>query len=270
MAPEVSDIRYEIFRDSMSARVTGALVSEGAGILSGLSRARERMAGLGLVFSTPFSEGSRVEEEERIATVTGNPVQIAMAEEQIIGILSKPSGIATAARLARTRMGPDKEVVSGGWKKMPFEIKEIVRQAALDGGIQVRICRDPFVYLDKNYVRMLGGVRASIQRALPVASTVVIQIRGETKTIGKEAVEAAESGAKIVMVDTGSREDLEETTRALTVHGLRSRVRVAFSGEIALDSIGGLSMLDVDIIDVGYAILDAPCLSMRFDVLVLP
>jgi nicotinate-nucleotide pyrophosphorylase (carboxylating) len=265
VVPGVSDIRYEIFRDCMSVSVTGALVSEGAGILSGLGRARKRMTDLGLVFSTSFSEGSRVEEEERIATVTGNPVQIAMAEEQIIGILSKSSGIATAARL-----GPGKEVVSGGWKKMPSEIKEIVRQAALDGGIHVRICREPFVYLDKNYVRMLGGVRASIQRTLPLAGTVVIQIRGETKAIGEEAVEAAESGAKIVMVDTGSHEDLEQTTRALTARGLRSRVRVAFSGEITLERIGGLSMLDMDIIDVGYAILDAPCLSMRFDVLVSP
>jgi nicotinate-nucleotide pyrophosphorylase (carboxylating) len=119
-------------------------------------------------------------------------------------------------------------------------------------------------------VRMLGGVRASIQRALLLAGTVVIQIRGETKSIGEEAVEAAESGAKIVMVDTGSREDLEEATRALTARGLRSRVRVAFSGGITLDRIGDLSMLDADIIDVGYAILDAPCLSMRFDVLVSP
>lgn len=267
MAPEVSDIRFEIFRDCMSASLTGALVAEGSGILSGLGRAKERMASLGLAFSSSLSDGGAVQEEDRIATVTGNPVQMAMAEEQIIGSLSKPSGIATAARIARMRMGPGKEVVSGGWKKMPLEIKEIVRQAALDGGIQVRICREPFVYLDKNYVRMLGGVRASIQRALPLASTVVIQIRGETKTIGEEAVEAGECGAKIVMIDTGSLEDLDQAACALKTRGLRTRVRVAFAGEIALHEIPDLSKLDVDIIDVGYAILDAPCLSMRFDIL---
>jgi len=150
---------------------------------------------------------------------------------------------------------------------MPIEIKDHIRKAALDGGIDVRILRKPFVYLDKNYVRMLGGIKRAIQAALPLERPVVIQVRGETDRISNEAVEAAETGAKVIMVDTGRQEDAGDVTRALKEKDLRRRVRVAFAGNIALEDLGSINRLGLDVVDIGYAILDAPCLPMRFDVI---
>lgn len=267
MSSAVPDIRYDLFQGCMTNRVTAVLTSEGEGVISGLARARVQMESLGMLFISPLQDGSSIHEGQELARVIGNPVQAVMAEEQIIGTLSKTSGIASAARLALARMGPGPQIVSGGWKKMPLEIKAMVRQAALDGGVQIRITEGPFVYLDKNYVRILGGVREAILRALPLGGAVVVQIRGETKAVGDEAIEAAEAGANIIMVDTGSRRDLEEATRLLKARGLRSRVRVAFSGDVSLEEIGQLASLDLDIVDIGYAILDAPSLPMRFDVI---
>jgi len=262
-----SDIRYEIFRDSPASRVTATLIVERGGVLSGLKRASASVESLGLRFSSDFSDGGSVREGQEIARVSGNPVQIAMAEECIIGTLSKSSGIATAARRARQETHPRCRVVSGGWKKMPIEIKDHIRKAALDGGIDVRILRKPFVYLDKNYVRMLGGIKRAIQAALPLERPVVIQVRGETDRISNEAVEAAETGAKVIMVDTGRQEDAGDVTRALNENDLRRRVRVAFAGNIALEDLGSINRLGLDVVDIGYAILDAPCLPMRFDVI---
>jgi len=96
---------------------------------------------------------------------------------------------------------------------------------------------------------------------------VVIQIRGETDRISNEAVEAAETGAKVIMVDTGRQEDAGDVTRALNENDLRRRVRVAFAGNIALEDLGSINRLGLDVVDIGYAILDAPCLPMRFDVI---
>jgi nicotinate-nucleotide pyrophosphorylase (carboxylating) len=48
---------------------------------------------------------------------------------------------------------------------------------------------------------------------------------------------------------------------------LRSSVEVAFSGNIELDDIETISRAGADVLDIGYAILDAPCLPVRFDVL---
>lgn len=261
-----SDIRYEIFRDSPASLVTATLITERGGVLSGLKRAAASAESLGLRFSSDLSDGVSLKEGQEIARVSGNPVQIAMAEERIIGAISKSSGIATAARRARQETHPHCRVVSGGWKKMPIEIKDHIRKAALDGGINVRIMRQPFVYLDKNYVRMLGGIKRAIQAGLPLERAIVIQVRGETDQVSKEAVEAAETGAKVIMVDTGRQEDAGDVIRALKEKDLRDLVLVAFAGNIILEELGSISQLGIDIIDIGYAILDAPCLPMRFDV----
>ena len=150
---------------------------------------------------------------------------------------------------------------------MPIEIKDHIRRAVLDGGINVRILPKPFVYLDKNYVRMLGGIKRAIQAALPLERAVVIQVRGETNRIGNEAVEAAKTGAKVIMVDTGRQKDAGDVIQALEEKDLRHQVRVAFAGNIVLGELGRISRLGLDIVDIGKAILDAPCLPMRFDVI---
>ena len=69
-------------------------------MLSGIQHARNLIESLGLRFSTALTDGCELRREQEIARMTGNPLQIARAEEQVIGALSKPSGIATAARSA--------------------------------------------------------------------------------------------------------------------------------------------------------------------------
>jgi len=265
--PETADIRRDFFQMNMHRRIVARLASEAGGVLSGIERARNLMELLGLLFESNMSDGDSFEPGREIARVIGNPVQVAQAEERIIGAVSKSSGIATAARHALSRAGLGCQVVCGGWKKMPLEIKDLVRQAVWDGGLHSRICEGDFIYLDKNYVRIMGGVEKAVRAANSLGRAVVVQVRGEFQPIGEEAVEAARMGASIVMVDTGHPEDLTRVLQALGDAGLRSRVKTAFAGNILLRDLDDLVGLDLDIIDIGYAILDAPCVPMRFDVI---
>lgn len=95
---------------------------------------------------------------ERIGTLVAAAKQVALAEERMIGALAKASGIATAARTAVLMADGRAEIVSGSWKKMPPQIKELVRGAILTGGANCRIAEQPMIYLDKNYIRMLGSI----------------------------------------------------------------------------------------------------------------
>jgi nicotinate-nucleotide pyrophosphorylase (carboxylating) len=266
MDVNVFDIRTEIFRRDMTKRVTAVLIAEDKGIISGIERAEELARDMRLEFSSSLRNGDGVEPDVEIARVVGDPVQMARAEEVLIGTLSKSSGIATRARQALISAGERCQVISGGWKKMPQEIKELVRQAVSDGGLEARIMSQPFLYIDKNYVRMLGGIGGAMEAVSHLGRGVVIQTRGETASVGEEAVLAVDRGASVVMVDTGVREHLAEVSKALRNHGLRDRARIAFAGNISIDQIESLSREDVDLVDIGYAIVDAPCLPIRFDV----
>ncbi|MGA7642264.1 MAG: hypothetical protein WBW56_08680, partial [Syntrophobacteraceae bacterium] len=72
--------------------------------------------------------------------------------------------------------------------------------------------------------------------------------------------------AMVIMVDTGDLKDLGMVVQALRKNDLRSSVEVAFSGNIELEDLKHISCAGADVLDIGYAILDAPCLPMRFDV----
>jgi nicotinate-nucleotide pyrophosphorylase (carboxylating) len=270
MSPDIEpgqgDIRDQIFRGHGHRNVTAVVIAEAAGVLSGIQRAQKLAEELGLSFQSDLKDGDSFDAGAELARLSGNPFQIVKAEEVIIGTLSKTSGIATRARQMSRKVGPRCRVVSGGWKKMPHDIKDMMRQAVVHGGAGIRILEGPFTYLDKNYVRILGGVKEALEATAQIKRSTVIQIRGETGPVAQEAIEAAWAGAAVIMIDTGRIDDLTKVTSALSEEGLRSKVQIAFAGNISLDDIPALSKQDVDVLDIGYAILDAPCLPIRFDV----
>lgn len=261
------DIRYDIFKDILSGSVTAVICADGAGILAGAGSALDHAARLGLTVVHFLKDGASVHPGDEIARFRGNPMQIAVAEDVLMGCMAKSSGIATATRRCVTMAG-DIRVVCGSWKKMPANIKETLRNAIAVGGGDVRISREPFIYLDKNYIRMLGGIKKSLEAVSQFPDhQKVIQIKGREKDIASEAIEAARCSAHIIFIDSGNPEDLKTVSRGLRSNGLREHVKIAFGGNIRIDSIATLKTMDVDILDIGKEIIDAPLLDLKMEVM---
>lgn len=261
------DVREELFRGIAGKLFTAHVVAVQEGIVSGVEDAVAEARRLGLLPLEVTGEGSRVREGNVLLGFRGTPKQLAAAEEVLLGLLTKTSGIATAARAFVDQAGERPQVVCGAWKKLPPQLKVAVRRAIVTGGARFRITSEPFVYLDKNYVRMLGGIRESLAAASSLRGfTKVVQVRGDYGDVATEALEAAAHGAGIVFIDTGNREDIRRVSDALRSSGLRERVRIAFAGNVRLEDVVVLKTMDVDILDVGRAIVDAPLLDMRMEV----
>ncbi len=235
-------------------------------MLAGVGQALAGLAELGVRVLAALDEGAELVAGQRIVEIDAGALQVAQAEEQIIGHLAKASGIATAARRARDAAAGRIQVVAGAWKKMPLETKAMIRHSVEVGGLPYRITEQPFLYLDKNYVRMFGGIRATLDAVAGIPDRIrAIQLKGETGSIAFEAGEAISGGAHIIMVDTGRREDLREALRARARAGAGS-VKIAFAGGIHIAEIPRLAAEGVDVLDIGTQIVDAPLLPMRFDV----
>ncbi|MCF8041036.1 MAG: hypothetical protein K9L20_02990, partial [Desulfarculaceae bacterium] len=260
------DIRQRIFDGQQCRLLRARITAEQAGVLSGMSRARELAAKTRVSFDSTLDDGQQVAAGQVVATLAGTPFFIVRAEELLLGELSKTSGIATQARQALEGANGHFLVVCGAFKKMPHAIKDQIRQAVAHGGLRMRMAPHPFVYVDKNYVRILGGVAGAMEAVAPLERPVVIQLRGELEPIAQEAVTAARMGAATLMVDTGDLDDLKVASQALRQEGLRERVKLAFAGNLRLADLPSLAGHDVDAVDIGYSVVDAPCLPMRFDV----
>lgn len=264
----MSDLRKEILSSISNARVTACIIADEPGIIAETGAAAEEAENLGLSVHFVLDEGARADATDRVIEFSGNPLQVAMAEEVLMGLMAKPSGIATAVRRFVEIAGARPAVVCGAWKKMPPWQKDSIRRAIVTGGARFRICDEPFIYLDKNYVQMLGGIRPSLEAVAGLNGYLrVVQLKGLHKGIDEEACEAVEAGAAILSLDTGRPSDVELVAGALAARGMRDRVRIAFAGGIRFDDIESLKALDVDIVDVGREIVDAPLLDMRMEVL---
>lgn len=260
------DVREALLQSLSGLAVKAKLVAQQPGIISGASRLKQVAEEIGLKATFLADEGQAVKTNGDIARFEGEPLKIVKGEEVVIGAISKFSGVATAAARAVELAQGKMDIVCGAWKKMPLELKNDLRSAILSGGAKIRITEEPFVYLDKNYVRIFRSVKRAVEEALVLGKKVCVQIRGETEPVAVEALQAAIAGASIIMVDTGAKEDIDAVSKQLGARGLREGLELAFAGEVTLEDIPDLLSLDIDIIDIGYAVIDAPGLRMRYEV----
>ncbi|MFC2016551.1 hypothetical protein ACFLUF_02430, partial [Chloroflexota bacterium] len=210
----IVDVPEVIFSHVRRSTVCAQIVAAESGIVAGIETLECWAKTLGLQLRAHVSSGSEVQSGDVIARIAGNPTQIVRGEDLLLGTIAKFSGVATAARTAVHKAGRIR-VVCGGWKKMPVQIKDDLREAIKAGGVDIRMAPGPFIYLDKNYVRILGSLDKALESTdeLP-GRTVVIQLRGETAPIAEEAIIAARHGAQVLMVDTGQISDLRDVSIA--------------------------------------------------------
>jgi nicotinate-nucleotide pyrophosphorylase (carboxylating) len=261
------DVRDDIFRSVMSRSVTAVILSEEAGIVAGTREAAKSAASLGLAAHRWVDEGESVRAGAEVARISGNPKQIALAEDLLIGLIAKPSGIAGATRKCVDKAGGRVRIVCGSWKKMPVVLKESIRAAIALGGGYSRISEEPFLYLDKNYVLMLGGIRPALEAVRHFSGhRKVIQINGRLDGVETQASEAADWGADILYIDNGRPRDIHTVSEVLDRKGARGRIEIAFGGNVRIEDIDRLKETPVDILGIGRQIIDAPLLDLRMEV----
>jgi len=262
------DIRDYLFEPLTGASFIAELTAAESGLLSGMELAVTRGAELGFQLELVASDGVHLEPGSRVLRLIGSAEKIARAEEELLACVGKTSGVATASARLLEQAAGKAQVVCGAWKKVAPELRKWLRQAIAVGGVSIRLVEQPFVYLDKNYVRMFGSIGKIVERARQVdGRTVVVQIRGDTDAIANEAGEAFRCGAGVLMVDTGKIEDLLSVVAAARSEGFRKAVRIAFAGGVTSSTLDDVIAAGADIVDVGRSVIDAPLLDFRFDVL---
>jgi nicotinate-nucleotide pyrophosphorylase (carboxylating) len=261
------DLRDTIFAPVADRLYTADVRVTSPGVICGVEMAGQKASDLGCEVLFCAADGDEADAEMPILSMCGSAKSIAMAEDCVPGAVAKPSAIARAMRRAQELAGSRVRVVSGAAKKMPEEIKPQIRRAVHRGGGSGRISEVPFLYLDKNYVRIFGSVRKTLEAVAPMQGYVrAIQLRGLVEDIAAEARAAIALGAEILMVDSGRLEDLDLVAGLVRDAGCRDRTTIAFAGDIAMEDIPGVAQHDVDILDIGRAILDAPIVDIKFDV----
>lgn len=262
------ELREFLFAPLAGRRFAFVLAAREKGIFSGADLLLQTARELQLTVEWAAAEGASLLPGSAVLRAAGTAEQVARAEETLPGLIGKPSGVATAAAAFKECGKGRIKIVCGAWKKVAPAVRPDLRRAIATGGAGMRITDEPFIYLDKNYVRMFGGVGAAVKRAAEYerGRLIVVQLRGEMKPLADEAREAVAAGAAIIMIDTGRIGDLHVAAGLRAGGGWPERVRIAYAGGVTLDRLPEVVAAGADIVDVGRAIIDAPLLDFALDV----
>ncbi|MFH1789021.1 MAG: carboxylating nicotinate-nucleotide diphosphorylase, partial [Candidatus Altiarchaeota archaeon] len=148
-------------------------------------------------------DGDRARKGNRIFTLKGDSRSILEVERTALNILSRMSGITTLTRryVEALESVSSKAKVSATRKTTPlfryFEKKAV----CVGGGVPHRMNLSDMILIKDNHLKVFGGVKEALAAAREVGPKVPVEIE---VTSLKEALNAAESGVDVIMLDNMS------------------------------------------------------------------
>jgi len=220
-------------------------------VVAGLEEASKVFTILGCTVKLLKEDGDPVEAGTPIMEISGHGKAILKGERTALNILMRMSGIATATQkaLAEARKVSSHVRVACTRKTAPglryFDKKAV----ELGGGDTHRLSLDDCVLIKDNHLKLVGSVKETVKRAKErVSFTKKVEV--EAKNLN-QAMEAAEAGADIVMLDNMQPGEILRVLKELERKKLREKVLVEASGGITEENIREYAKTGVDILSMG-------------------
>ncbi|XP_059935193.1 LOW QUALITY PROTEIN: nicotinate-nucleotide pyrophosphorylase [carboxylating] [Mesoplodon densirostris] len=204
-------------------------------------------------------EGSRLVPVAKVAEVRGPAHCLLLGERVALNMLARCSGVASAAAAAvETARGTGWAGHVAGTRKTTPGFRLVEKYGLLVGGAAShRYDLGGLVMVKDNHVMAAGGVEKAVRGARQTAD-FSLKVEVECSSL-QEAVEAAEAGADLVLLDNFRPEELHPTAAALKARF--PNVGVEASGGITLDSLPQFCGPHIDVISLGMLTQAAPALD---------
>ena len=247
-------------------KARGVIVVKEEGIIAGLEEAEAIFKSLGLEVNLLKKDGDLAKPGEVVLEVRGDARKILMAERTVLNLMMRMSGIATETRkcVEKLKKSGLNVRIAATRKTAPglrfFDKKAVM----LGGGDPHRFRLDDAVLIKDNHVRLVGSVREAIRRIRERLSFVK-KLEVEVRSV-EEAIEAAEEGADILLLDNMSVEEVKETIKALKSRNLYDKVLLEASGRINFSNLLDYASTGVHILSLGYLTHSVKALDMSLEI----
>ncbi|XP_065393376.1 nicotinate-nucleotide pyrophosphorylase [carboxylating] isoform X1 [Macaca fascicularis] len=205
-------------------------------------------------------EGSKLVPVARVAEVRGPAHSLLLGERVALNTLARCSGIASAAAAAvEAARGAGWTGHVAGTRKTTPGFRLVEKYGLLVGGAAShRYDLGGLVMVKDNHVVAAGGVEKQAVRAARQAADFALKVEVECSSL-QEAVQAAEAGADLVLLDNFKPKELHPTAAALKAQF--PSVAVEASGGITLDNLPQFCGPHIDVISMGMLTQAAPALD---------
>ncbi|MCW3977740.1 MAG: carboxylating nicotinate-nucleotide diphosphorylase [Candidatus Bathyarchaeota archaeon] len=246
--------------------VEAKILAKEHGIIAGIEETSMFLESFGLQATPILTDGSEVKPDQVVLRIDGDARTLLSIERTMLNLLSRMSGIATATnRLVKkvkqagfgTRVACTRKVAPG----LSYFDKKAVR---IGGGDTHRLHLDDMILIKDNHLTLIEDIKTAVKRARETVSFSK-KIEVEVSTT-KEALEAVEAGADIVMLDNFSPGQAKSTVELMMKKGLRNKALVESSGKITEKNILEFAATGVDIISLGEITDSAKALDISLEI----
>jgi nicotinate-nucleotide pyrophosphorylase (carboxylating) len=224
----------------------GILLAKAPMVVAGLDLARAVFDFVAAPASSHFTanvqDGDEVAAGTRLATVEGPAAALLTAERTALNLLQRLSGIATATR-AYVKAAGGRITILDTRKTTPT-LRAIEKYAVrIGGGTNHRFGLFDMILIKDNHVRLAGGVKKAIAAARGAGPAMRVEVEAQSLA---EAIEAADAGADIILLDNLATPDIVAAVRAIG-----GRAKIEISGGVTLERIPELAATGADYVSVG-------------------
>jgi nicotinate-nucleotide pyrophosphorylase (carboxylating) len=246
--------------------VEAKILAKEAGVVAGIEEATVLLEYYGFQVKPLVSDGSKVKPKTVLLEIVGDARTLLSIERTTLNILSRMSGIATVTRRLvekvlkaghKTRVACTRKVAPG---LSYFDKKAVM----IGGGNTHRLHLDDMVLIKDNHLTIVGDIEAAVKMARQAVSFSK-KIEVEATTL-KDALDAAEAGADIVMLDNFTPKQVKKAVDLLRKRGLREKVIVEASGRINEENILEFAAAGVDVVSLGELTQSAKALDISLEI----
>jgi nicotinate-nucleotide pyrophosphorylase (carboxylating) len=227
-----------------------SILAKEEGILAGVEIAEEvfRQVDTKLKIKVWLKDGAKVGSGDMIAVVEGRIASILKAERTALNFLQRLSGIASDTnRYVKAVEGLPVRIMDT--RKTTPCLRVLEKYAVkVGGGKNHRMHLGDGILIKDNHLAALRSEGLSIKEIIARARQNApggVRVELEVST-PQGALEAAEAGADVIMLDNMRLEDMRQAVKV--IHG---RALVEASGGITLDTVRAVAETGVDFISVG-------------------
>jgi nicotinate-nucleotide pyrophosphorylase (carboxylating) len=208
------------------------------------------------------NDGAKVQPGDIVATISGKVISILNAERVALNFLQRLSGIAslTAEYVAQTK-GLDVKILDT--RKTTPGLRVLEKYAVrIGGGQNHRLNLSDGILIKDNHLAALRALGLSLKDIVTKAKENApkgLKVEVEVNSV-QEAIDAAEGGADIIMLDNMPPDEIRQVIASIPHH-----VETEASGGITLANLRSIAMTGVNTISIGALTHSARALDMSLE-----
>ena len=237
-----------------------------SGVAAGLEEAKVLLESLGLKVEALVQDGDEMKKGQVMIKVSGDARTLLSSERTLLNLLCRMSGIATITRrlVKKIQRAKLKTRIACTRKTAPGLLYFDKKAVLLGGGDPHRLHLDDMILIKDNHITMSKSLRTVILNARKNASfskKIEVEV-----TRADEALEAAEAGVDVIMLDNFSPKQIEKTVEDLERAGLRGNVLLEASGGIKAENLMDFASKKIDIVSLGEITESAKTLDINMKI----